>query len=304
MDYKENLHKGEVLMMEALKWLGDGDIANFDKCRSQANEFFDSAVAFMKTSDGGKAALYGENRNFGIIMKVIEENLDPKMMGTVDGRCLIADIARTIRGDKVLAAESRAYGAITSPSWTDYPNDYVDSALNGLSVFSPKMIAESNDRLIDVMRRHKLNEMVEISDEDIDLYEAIENAILKRGSLSDVDDFVRARGVLVEYVSAHRGESGSISESECSLNDDERELIESVRNSVDSGKDMFDRAKSEALRAINEVIEIADGGTKGKLSKIYETVESKDFDESTAIGDIAEMIEIKNTIYGEYRSDD
>lgn len=299
MDYKENLHKGEVLMMEALKWLGEGDIAKFDTCRSQANEFFDAAVAYMKTSDGDKTALYGENRNFGIIMKVIEENLDPKMMGYEKGRRVIADLVRTIKGDKVLTTENRAYGAITSPLSTAYPQDYVDSVLEKLSGFTPKMIAESNEKLIEVMRKHNMNELIEISDEDMDLYEAIENAMFKRGSLSEVDGFVKARKVLVEHVSKHSGEGDRLIEQENALNDDEKELIESVRNSVDSGKEMFHRVKEEALGAISEAIEVAEGDTRESLNTIYENVNSKVFDETTAIGDIAEMIEIKNTIYGE-----
>lgn len=292
-DYKDLNEKGEVLMRHALSQLADGDIEGFNNSRKQANEYFDLAMNTANSEAGKMSMLYGENRNFGVIMHVITENLSPKTIATKEGRAALRNIIETIKKDRVLVTENMLYEAFTNPSKTDNPTEYVDSALALLESYSKKAIRKSNERLIMAIRKGGLNEMVQIPDEYMDLYETIEDAFMKRGVLSEVDDFMASRSVLVEHVKSG-GFGESINES---LNDDERQLIEAVVNSDDNGLKMFEECKKNALDAIRDASDnVNDKNALEQLKEVYERVESVEMDDNNPAASIAEMIEIKNTL--------
>lgn len=283
--------KGITLAKHAISQIEGGDVEGFQNSWNAACDEFKKAL----NSLDGDTSLYGENRNFGVIMHVIMENLSPKSLGTKDGRNAWRSVIETIKGDPVLFAENKVYDAITNPIEVKNPKEYVDSALSLLEGFNIRQMRASNEKLIKAIRESGLDEMVQIPDEFMTLYENIEDAITKRGVLAEVDGFVNSRSYLVEHVKTGGVIQTAIDESK--LNDDERMLIEEVNNSTDGGASMFEECKKNALNAIKEASEGAEGESLvNGLMGVYERVENAEIDKNNPAASIAEMIEIKNTI--------
>ena len=294
-DYNEYFAKGATLAQDALQKLANGDIDGFEHSWKAANDQFEMAHKSVDSEQGKISMLYGENRNFGVIMHVIAENLTPKSLGTKSGRAAWRSIIETVRKDPVLVAENKVYDALTNPTEVKNVKEYVDSALSLLDGYTVGQIRESNENLIKEIRNNGLDELIQIPDGSMTLYENIEDAITKRGVLSEVDNFVASRSYLVEHVKNGGELQGNIDESV--LNDSEKELVEAVMKSDDGGAAMFEQCKERALRAIRAASDTAEGeamieGLKG----VYERVENTQLNTENPAGSIAEMIEIKNTI--------
>lgn len=61
-------------------------------------------------------------------------------------------------------------------------------------------------------------------------------------------------------------------------------------------KKIFTKCKNEALEAINDVLREAEGNVKEKLLSIKERVLNREFSESSLVKDVAEMLEIRDTL--------
>lgn len=298
-DYKNNFHKGDVLMKQALEKYNDGDFEGGEKDRELANKYFDMAYREVDSETGKISMLYGENRNFGIILKVIEENITPRTMATKNGRSMLKEVMNMIRYDDVLRTESKVYASIMSSPEVGDTSAYVDTAIRNLSGLGRKSIVESNDKLIRLIRKHGLNEMVDIDDRTMDLFESIDNAVFSYGSMDDIDLFTTSRDNIIEHVKGKSADAftADICESMgVDLNDDEKALVENVMKSEDGGMSLFEECKENALDAIRRTADELEGDERESLRMIYESVDERSFVKETAIGDIAELIEITNTL--------
>lgn len=79
------------------------------------------------------------------------------------------------------------------------------------------------------------------------------------------------------------------------LNEDEKKFIEKLSSPSVNKETMFEEAKSEALCAIRKQL-AEDEGNAEHWYEILEQIESKSYSHESAIVDIAEMINVKNTL--------
>lgn len=300
---KENpQYRGKVLMQRALEQLEKGNIEEFETDRALANKFFDEAAEGEEEMN----ALYNESRNFGIIYQVVESNALP-LMETKAGRKSLCRIMKAIKGNKVLHEEFKAYNNFRPDHKVANVTEYINEAIAVSPKFSKKAVKAANEKLIRLIKSEGLNEMVDISEEKLNLFESIEYVVMNKKTLRNVDEFVSATNVIKEFIEKIPVSNGtSLEEYQNSINklsesvagqltEDEARIIKEVYEG--NGEQYFNEHKEATLSKIDELIESeTNADSKKRLSQIRETVSAKTYSKDSAVVDIFEMAEIQETI--------
>ena len=310
MDKQDILEKAMTLMAEALKQYEEGKFDLAEHSREQANHFFDEAKAELSTEEGIEKAMYGECRNFGIIYNVIEENAD-KLYETKEGRKAIGKVINYIKSNDILLHEFRVFNAFTNPVDIKDVENYVNEAISVVNRYGKKKLSEENSKLVKLIKELNINENVEISDDAMDLYEAVEYVLLNEPSISNVKKYSEVKGIIRESIERNnKVSSKKIDMDEIrdngvkeltekynnDLNDDEKRLVEEISGSPKKAEKRFNKIKNSLLSQLQEKINESEGVDKDGWQHIYETVNGKTFEKNTVLNTIADMISLKETI--------
>ena len=297
-------YRGKVLMQRALDHLEKGNIEEFETDRALANKFFDE----MNAEEDEMDALYNESRNFGIIYQVIESNV-PTLLETKEGQKVLRNIIKTIKGNKILHEQFKAYNNLQPLHKINNVDEYIAESLSLVPKFNKKDVKENNERLIKLIKKYNLDEMVDIDDEKLDLFESIEFVTMNKKSLKNIDDYVNATKMIKESIinlpvsetkdfsiEDYAEEINNVSENIAKeLNSAEIKLLKEVTNG--NSEEYFNECKSKTLSKLDEMIsDEKDIETKSRLSKIYEKINNKRYNKKNAIVDIAEMVEMQDAI--------
>lgn len=297
-------YRGKVLMQRALDHLEKGNIEEFETDRALANKFFDEMNAEEEEMD----TLYNESRNFGIIYQVIESNV-PTLLETKEGQKALRKIIKTIKGNKILHEQFKAYNNLQPSDKIENVDEYIAESLSLVPKFNKKDVKENNERLIKLIKKYNLDEMVDIDDEKLDLFESIEFVTMNKKSLKNIDDYVNATKMIKESIinlpvsetkdfsiEDYAEEINNVSENIAKdLNSAEIKLLKEVTNG--NSEEYFNECKSKTLSKLDEMISNEkDIETKSRLSKIYEKINNKRYNKKNAIVDIAEMVEMQDAI--------
>ena len=188
-------YRGKVLMQRALDHLEKGNIEEFETDRALANKFFDEMNAEEEEMD----ALYNESRNFGIIYQVIESNV-PTLLETKEGQKVLRNIIKTIKGNKILHEQFKAYNNLQPLHKINNVDEYIAESLSLVPKFNKKDVKENNERLIKLIKKYNLDEMIDIDDEKLNLFESIEFVTMNKKSLKNIDDYVNATKMIKESI--------------------------------------------------------------------------------------------------------
>lgn len=306
MDNREEiLHKAGVLMQSALKKYNEGDFESGNKDRHLANELYDQYE--LMTNSESSNILYGENRNFGIIYKVIEENASDLLTNKPKLR-QYKHIIQLIRENKILRQQFDVYSSLTNATNIKNPSDYVNEVVDTIGSNSAYQIREANDKLIELIRKYNLDELIDISDEQMKLFESIENLLLNKQSSTNAAIRSNAKSIITEYVTKHAIQSSEktdidrifnenieqlTSKYNQKLNDDEKALIENIFLAKDKQK-LFNQYKTNAIASVNKMLQEASIEDKNDYANIIEKINNKKFDNNTIVADTAEFAEIIN----------
>lgn len=297
-------YRGKVLMQRALDHLEKGNIEEFETDRALANKFFDE----MNAEEDEMDALYNESRNFGIIYQVIESNV-PTLLETKEGQKVLRNIIKTIKGNKILHEQFKAYNNLQPLHKINNVDEYIAESLSLVPKFNKKDVKENNERLIKLIKKYNLDEMIDIDDEKLDLFESIEFVTMNKKSLKNIDDYVNATKMIKESIikmsvsetkdfsiEDYAEEINNVSENIAKeLNSAEIKLLKEVTNG--NSEEYFNECKSKTLSKLDEMISNEkDIETKSRLSKIYEKINNKRYNKKNAIVDIAEMVEMQDAI--------
>lgn len=302
-----NIEKGIKLLNEALKCYEQGEYSSAYKAYQKAGSFLTEADNRANTSEGQISLKYGGNRNFGVIYKIFESNTK-NLLRDKSSQKKLKKIMSLIRENKVLNDEFNVYNAFTNPTNISNPREYVSEAISLVTRYSKKVIRENNEKLINLFKEYNLNENISVDDNEIELFENIEYLLLHNRDFKNINKYNEIQNKLCEYVSENNvmlTESKSIDDlyeskvnevidkHEKELNDDEINLIMEVNDPV-KAKKLFNKYKAEVTSLVNEQIE------KGKdvesWNTVLEKINSKVYEQKTALTNIAEFIEIKNEI--------
>ena len=300
--------KAQKYMNESLDKYNSGNITEAKTLRWKANKLFDLYENRANTKENKRDMLYGDNRNFGIMYHVFENNLN-RLFTTSRGKEAIGTIAKLIREDKVLRTQFNIYNSIKN-STVNESNGYAEKVISTVPHLDKKQVKEANDKLLEVFERVGINEAVDINDDDMTLYETVEYIIFNKPTLTNINAYDKCRKVLDEHIE-HVIESRetysatkdfdekleAIQETiDKELNDDERKLIEDMSKNPEESERIFRENKRRLVNKLNETISSADKESKDSWKAILEKINRKSFSEETALKDTAEMIEIYNTL--------
>ena len=298
-------YRGKVLMQHALEELDKGNIEEFETDRALANKYFDEMNAEEEEMD----ALYTENRNFGIIYQVIESNVH-NLLESKEGVKSLKKIVKAIKGNKILHEQFKVYNNLQPTKRVENTIDYINEAISMTPKFDKKKVKESNEKLIKLIKSEHLDEMVDIDDDKLDLFESIEYVTMNKKTLDNIDEYINAKNVIKESIEKlpiveskggmtieeYSNEINKIAENVgTELNSAELKLIKEVSNG--NAEEYFNECKENTLTKLDGMmLNEKDMETKSRLSQIYEKISQKNYNKENAIVDISEMIEIQNTI--------
>lgn len=303
----ENISKGIKLLNEALKQYDNGNSASAYKSYKSAGKFLDEANKRLNTPDGQMSMVYGGNRNFGVAYKIFESNTK-ELLRDKSSQNKLKKIMSLIKENKVLKSEFDVYNAFTNPVNVENPQEYVNEAISLIKQHSAKEIKENNEKLINLFRECKLNENVNITDDEAELYESIEYMLLNKKDFNNINKYNDIQKMLCEYVSNNNNiilENANIDDvyeeklnevvakHDKVLNEDEINLIKDMNDPL-KAKKLFNEYKTSVTSLVKEQIE--NGTDVEAWNSILEKVNKKVFENKTALTDIAELIEIKNEI--------
>lgn len=310
-EFNDTYRKAGILMTSALKKYEEGNYEGGDRDRQEANRMYDLAEKEVDSAQG-TAILYGENRNFGTIYKVFESNTS-KLFNDKKERGKLKKILNLIKENKILKSEFDLYKALVYPETVTDAEKYVNEALSIMPSFDKKQVVENNQKFIDLIREMKLDEMVELSNEDSVLFEAIEYIMFNNKTFSNLNEYVEAKKCITEHVEKNGKymnldnnvnniyDDGikQISEKYDSvLNENEKVLVEKLSH-IQNKEAYFDIAKLNTVKMLNSQLNECNESDKENLNRIIENISKKEYDENHFISDAAEFREIKNMLVQE-----
>lgn len=317
-DFNDNSQKGSTLMQHALKKLADGDIEGFENDRKEANRYFDLFYQSVNSEEGKvtmmNEQMYGKSRNFGMIYNVFEQNID-NLCHDENKKHIIKEAYKLIKNNKILNEQFKIYDTFEKAKNIDNVKDFVNEAVSLIKHFDKQEVKENNEKLINFIKKNKLDEYVEIPEETENLYEAIEYIILNEKKLDNINDFIKAQNVIVEHI---QNDKKTINENEEkmtfedfknnlekqeeelneNINEDEKKLLDMFVNPKTNKKAVFENYKKQTLEKINDMLQTSENEDKESWNKIYESVNSKTYSDKMTqnIINCAEMLEICSTI--------
>ena len=310
LDIKNTYEKANRLMEGAMAKYAEGDFRGGDADRDSANKLYEQARKEINSQKGKDDILYGENRNFAIIYKVLEENSVDMFKKKKDNPKL-ANVVNYIKGNKVLVNEMKVLNALMYPKYVADPVNYVTEALSFIQSKNKKQIVKENNRLIQKIRELGINEMVDINDDEITLLESIGYVMNNAKSLSNLTDYVNHKQNIIEHVKSvcesenkelteniddiYSKLTTKVNEGFEKLNDDEKSLVEQI-NGTEDKKGLFEETKRSAIKMLQEKYDSCSTENKDKINGIINTINERKYNEDTILSDIAEMVEIKNVL--------
>lgn len=302
-----NIDNGINLLTKSCDLYNEGKFLEAYKIYEEAGKYLKEATDYVQTEKGKKSIIYGDNRNFGIIYKIFEANT-VNLLKTKDGRKKLKNIISTIHNNKILNEQFNIYNTFTNPKNIENTVDYVSEAIDLIQPQSKKEIISANDELIDLFREYKLNENIDLSPNEIDLYESIEYLIFNSKSLKNITDYSKVQKCLCEHVEKIKKNTTEtnidsiyeekidniVNTHEKTLTDDEIELIQSLSNKEEAPK-IYEKYKKDTINLINTQIN-EDVNNKDQWCDILEKIQKKNYSDKTALVDISEFIETINEL--------
>ena len=170
---------------------------------------------------------------------------------------------------------------------------------------------ENNDKLVKLFREYKLDENVVINDGEQELYENIEYVITTPKSFNNIDKYANIHSNLCNYVNENKiviGEKINIDEMHDKLvekaidkyseqlTQDEVNLLYNMKMDEAKSKKIFRENKDEVLRLLEKELMTENETEKAEWQKVYENGKSKEYDRKNCAVDVAEFIELRNTL--------
>jgi hypothetical protein len=299
---------GVKLLVEAISLYENNDLQAAYEKYQKAGKYLGEASQLLETEDGKLSMVYGGNRNFGVIYKVFENNTK-ELLKNKSSKKQLAKILNTIKENKVLMDEFSVYNAFTNPTNVEDADKYVNESISLIKHYSPETLKENNDKLINVIRECKLDENVTLTDEETELFEAIEYLIINEKHYSNLGKYSKIQKILCEHVNDNnfvKGENRDLDglyedktdelvrKHRNELNEDEIKLIRDVTTNENKAKRLFAENQVRAMELVQK--EIDKGEDADSWKSILESISGKVFNKNTALTDIAEFIEIASEL--------
>lgn len=300
---KDRLKEGVELVKNSVALYESGDYEKALAMSGKGELMVSESLDRLNTEDGIDEARYGNNINFGAVYHVFETNAEKLLKNESDK---VARIMEAIRKNGILLEEFKVYNALTNPENVKSASTYTESVLKLAGTHKKEELKEANRKLARLMRKLKLNEDIDIPENDCKLYEAIETLITTKPSIANASVYDNMKFVVTEEVAKRNTMTESIGidniyndklneigeKYHTILNDDEKEFVSEVSAKNVDRKAIFESNREYLMGKIGKLVE-SDKENKDSWKTIYEKIEKKEYSEKNALADIAELIEIK-----------
>lgn len=301
--------KAFLLMTSALKKYEKGEFDAANKDRELANKYFNEFHSEEIENIDATTALYGESRNFGILFKVLEKNLSESFNCKEIKRKPLIEALKKIKETKLLNEQFKLFNAFSNPVNITNSSEYVNEVLAIAPKLNKKEIKSVNEDLIKFIQKHNINEMVDISNEELELYESINFVLINNKKLNKVNEFITHKNNIINYVNKNNklnecvdidnkfNDEISLLEQKYNniLNDDEKLFITEMLSN-NSKEDCFNKNKELLISLINEQIKSSNNNNKEQWETLKQKVNESVFNEENFVVDIAKIIEIQNKL--------
>lgn len=312
--YQSLYRKAQVIMKESLGAFSRGNVKKGNALWKKANLVFENADRQLYLDRNKDKMLYGENINFGLLYHVFEDN-SKRIYGTKKGNAAIAEIARMIMENKVLKAEFDTYMGLDKPFTGEDAKEVISESIKVIPNFTRKQIVTENKKLLRAIRKHRLNEMVDIDDDKVDLYNSIEYLMMHKKSVKNINECIQSEKAIINHLTA-LNENHSSNEYTTSYNEKYNDMLKEfsskygsemtdaeeslVRKLTKEGADhekIFNSYKNQVISIIKEKINESNSSSeKEGWSQILEKAERKVFDKGNSIALISDMAETKSKL--------
>lgn len=309
-EFKENYEKGALLMQQALKKYANGDYEGGDIDREKANKYYDLAKMGANSGSNKITILYGENRNFGIIYKVLETNFSKAINDRTINKEPLLESFKQIKKNKKLNEQFKVFNAFTNPQNVNNANEYVNEVLSLTSKLSQTDLNETNDKLINFIEKQNINEMIDISDEEMSLFESINFVLTNKKNFNNINEYIEHKNRIIDFVeknNVHSHSTHNIDEQvntnitsleekyNLILNEDEKQFIsDCLVNPMK--EDYFNENKQTLISLIEERINSTNNDNREQWIELKRQINESVFNINTFMTDVAKIIEIQNKL--------
>lgn len=303
----DNLERAINTMESALKKYAEGDIEIANMRREEANRLFDSFDESMSDENEADKTMYGENINFGKIYNIFEETCE-KLFETEEGKKCMTKFVNTIKNNNVLNEQFKVYDALDNNTSKCNTDSLVNEVCSTANIFSKKDISEANRLLLKILREAKVDETPALDTTNDLFYESIETILLTPKTVTNAAIIAEAKHNIVKHLSENNEQNeydintmstdmmSELAERHADeLNDDEMEFVTVMTDKGTDKEKVFNETKNRLIWKLNEAL-VSGKGDTNKIKILSEKIKSKNFDEKTAVVDIAEMVEAMNII--------
>ena len=303
----ENLERAINTMESALKKYAEGDIEIANMRREEANNLFDEFATSMADENEADKTMYGENINFGKIYNIFEETCE-KLFETEEGKKCVGKFVNTIKNNNVLNEQFKVYDALENNTSKCNTEAIVNEVCSTASTFTKKEISEANRLLLKLLREAKVDESPALDATNDLFYESIETILLTPKTVTNAAIIAEAKQNIVKHLSENNEQNSDdintmstdmmseLAERHADeLNDDEMEFVTIMTDKDTDKEKVFNETKNRLIWKLNEAL-VSGKGDTNKIKILSEKIKSKNFDEKTAVVDIAEMVEAMNII--------
>lgn len=319
IDLKSSLEKYYSLMNEGIDNLNKNKILEadniFEKAETLKNKLSDLIKEATTNNDVIKnRQLYGENLNFGVIYKTLEENAN-KLYNDDKNKNNFYKVLRFITENKTLKNQFDWYQLFISANNIKNATTFVNEATNILPKFDLNEVKKENEKLLNLFKKCNIDECINIPEEYIELCESIEYLMFNKNNVNNVKNISESKDVICEYINNHQDNNinenkkdlDTIVEEYCNkakdvynneLNEEEVNLVKRLSDKEEA-INVFEEYKSNAEKLLNEAINSThDETNKKSVEEILEQVKSKSFNKETILEDLYLFTQVKEIVDG------
>lgn len=311
------LNQVRDLVENSLKFYENGNFEEGKKIFEEAKELLSNEKRIDEERTKEK---YGNNLNFGIIHKIMEEN-SPKLYLTKNGRKIIASYTKLIKENEVLKHQFDTYNAVLSYNKKDNIKDYVNELYTNIKRIPKKDILVENAKLINFLRENNINENINIDNDLKNIFNSIEYLQMSQKNISNMPEIFSAKKTIEDFLNENTIEKKHLKSTK---NIDEElntyvenadykygniEMNESDKNSIISflraryNKDfiseekVFDEYKSSLILKMENLLEeTTDTEERKRLSSIKDKINKTTYSKDTSIEDFDKLLQINEVL--------
>lgn len=315
---KQVYNEWVIAMHECESAFGKGDFDKANNFKLKADMLFESARkedAFFKR----------DIKNFGLLNSIIEGTVTE--WAVEDNKKPMAEYIKLIKEDSNLKNEYKFYQSMKNYTTSAPSREYVKDCLNAVKQgINEESIQESNEKLIDFMKKHHITKNVDMISENKKCFYNACQYILEHKStpqtlanlydnIASVAEYIECnpRKVVAEKKDIRQDLVKTINEfnnkysmMNGATTDMFNILIESTDGEDETSKSekvkkkqtLLDNMKDNCIKKINELEEEAETEEeKSKISDMKAMVNGITYNESTLIQDVAKLIEMQSVLY-------